>query len=163
MDYRRTTSPTNIRKQNNTNKIAVLFPLIKKHGMQKRELSRLRIRWTLFIARGRSKKLQLQLQFKVQDSYKLSIYVRNKKGKILLYILTGRKFFQVEGSPICWSTLCEPIFHTFPDKTWRSVYRINTMWARLKGNPPIWETAHLPPPRPKLTSHLGQNVGLGEG
>ena len=49
-DYRRTTSLTNIRKQNNTNKIAVLFPLIKKHGMQKRELSRLRIRWTLFIA-----------------------------------------------------------------------------------------------------------------
>ena len=31
----------------------------------------------------------------------------------------------------------------------------------------FWETAHLPLPSPKptltLTSHLGQNVGLGEG
>ena len=50
MDYRRTTSLFNIRKQNNTNKIAVLFALIKKHGMQIGELSPLRIRWTLFMA-----------------------------------------------------------------------------------------------------------------
>ena len=49
-DYRRTTSLSNIRKQNNTNKIAALFALIKKHGMQNGELSPLRIRWTLFIA-----------------------------------------------------------------------------------------------------------------
>ena len=46
----RTTSLSNIRKQNNTNKIAALFALIKKHGMQNGELSPLRIRWTLFIA-----------------------------------------------------------------------------------------------------------------
>lgn len=34
----------------NTNEIAALFALIKKHGIEIGELSPLRIRWTLFIA-----------------------------------------------------------------------------------------------------------------
>ena len=84
-------------------------------------------------------------------------------------VLLSNLIFLFQGSYFAWKATAMGKNYvngkTFLEKRYNVIFILFGVQCNLSINLRLWETAHLPLPKPRvtLTSQLWQNFGLGEG